>query len=158
MSVDSSALRAAIQVYAEQVCEQAASLAFDQLDPPVDTGELRQSGFNRSAGTHIEFGYEADQALYTDQGTGAHPIPTPVAFNGRDGFVVIVPQSSPHMQGRVSAFEAEDGTTIIMGMPEVQHPGTPGTFWWTDVIGDEGTLDGLLAIVQEVADTTTVTA
>lgn len=163
MAVDSSGLRAALQVWAEDVAAGAARQALDTVRPgvPVKDGNLADSEFDDTSGVSISIGYSAEHAEYTDAGTSAHTIPTPVAFHWEsEGIdIVIVPQSSPHMDGRVSRFETEDGTVVIMGKPFVDHPGTPRTGWWSDIIGtEENGYDGLLEIVQAVADITTVQA
>lgn len=155
MSIDLSALEQAVQTFAEEVAAGGARRALDTVRsgvPSGKTGELRGSEHDDTAGTSISFGYSAEHASFTDQGTAAHPIPTPVAFfwenQGID--IIIVPQ------GRRARFETPDGTVVVMGKPNVDHPGTTGTGWWTDIIGEEGSLEGLIEFVQEVADTITV--
>lgn len=151
MSVDASGLIEAVRQFAEEVCAQGAERALSQIRPavPIKDGTLRESEFNYTVGTHVQIGYSAEHASFTDEGTAAHPIPTPVAFTSDQGSFVIVPQ------GR-GAFEAKDGTIVIMGRDAVNHPGTAAQRWWSDVVGDDG--EGLEQILAEVAQSVVVVA
>ena len=147
MSVDTSSLRAAIQTWAEDVARETAERALDLVRPNVPIGsssgdrapgELRASERNSTSGTTIDIGYDAEHAVFTDEGTVAHPIyGNPYLSWEGDGMRVVV----------------------IADRTPVQHPGTPRQGWWSDVIGTEGdSYAGLQGIAQQVAAEVQVTA
>lgn len=63
-----------------------AILADARTIVPVDTGELRESGYSKVEGDHVEVGYKADHAGYVELGTErmrAQPYLRPAAYRDR---------------------------------------------------------------------------
>lgn len=95
---------------------------YQSLDPPVDSGATRDSGFVTYEGGGGGFGswsieFPTPQAAYTDEGTSAHTI-----------------EGNPWL-----VFTGADGTKVFVRSPAVvHHPGTPATGWFS---GPDGVTD-----------------
>lgn len=63
-----------------------AILADSQVDVPVDTGELRDSGYSEVQDDRVQVGYEAEHAPFNELGTSkmpARPFLRPAAYKDR---------------------------------------------------------------------------
>lgn len=151
------ALIARITEYARDIVTVAQQGILDELDRLVPVaaeggGTLRDSRVVRFAEGPTTMGFEVtypvDYAVYTDLGTVAHEIPGPLAFFWKEvGAWVIVPAAGKIKGG--GTFWTKDGKLII-GKGHVDHPGTTGTFWWSDTINDAFWADELILAAESV--------
>lgn len=121
-------LLTAVRAWSEDVVELAARKMGELLDEvvPIDTGELRDSQVIEQTGDNEwQVVYEAEHATFTDEGTAPHTI-----------------EGNPLL-----AFEWEGELVIVHS---VEHPGTTGTFWFTDTFTDENWSRCLEEAGQEV--------
>ena len=111
-------LTARITQHAQDVVEAAQQQILDDLDEivPVNTGALRDSRIVREdtgpTNAGFEVNYPLDYAEFTDTGTNPHEI-----------------RGNPLL-----AFDFGGSRVIVRS---VQHPGTPATLWWTNIMNQE---------------------
>lgn len=131
MSLDTRSFIAEMRSWADQVRvraveEMAADLDRDVPVAPEGGGALRRSQEIRHLGVdRSEIVYPPEYASYTDEGTDAHEI-----------------------RGRPLLAFPWDGTLVVVH--SVQHPGTQGTHWWSDVMNDDGYDNALNAAAEQV--------
>lgn len=138
MAVDGSDLVAAVREWAERVHAAAVEEIAAELDVRVPRGPHGDTDRGEPAladsvevlrvdDLTTQIAYTAEHASYTDEGTSPHEI-----------------RGNPLL-----AFEWQGQLVIVHS---VQHPGTEGTRWWSDVMTDERWSEAL----QNAADTTTL--
>lgn len=150
------ALIASITEHALNVVSLAQTMIEHDLDERVPVadeqgGTLRDSRVSRfdqgPTTMGIEISYPVDYAEYTDRDTAPHRIDGPLSFFWKEvGAWVIVPRR-PLPGG--PAFWTSDGTLII-GKGYIDHPGTTGTYWWSDIVSEDYWADTLILAAESV--------
>jgi len=107
-----------VRAYADRVALAAAADMLRDTDrrAPVRTGQLRGTGdIVRKGSGRVEIRYPAEYASFTDTGTRPH---------------TIRPRNRKVLRFRV-------GSTLVYTR-RVDHPGTRGTRWYSDVVNLSG--------------------
>jgi hypothetical protein len=116
-----SGLADALTQWATAIKEDAAQNLYDRIEPPADSGRLADSGkVDQSGPLSATISFDAESATgepyasFTDQGTPAHEI-----------------VGSPLL----SFYWPRLGKVVVLR--RVQHPGTVGTGWFSNVVTDD---------------------
>lgn len=133
MGIDTATLIRDVELWSLEVFAEAIEILLDQLDDAVPVGPdrdrtgpaLRDTLEVRVGVNTATISYLAEHASFTDEGTDPHRI-----------------EGNPLL-----AFEI-DGTTVIVHF--VDHPGTEGTHWWTDIMSDANWADVLDTAAENV--------
>lgn len=149
--LDTRSFLADVQDWAERVHERAVEEHAAELDrvAPERTGEMRRGQEIRHlAPLRSEITYPAEYASFTDEGTEPHFIPANPALSFEvDGMRVII-VNNPGRYGQ--AFEVDGGAALVVFKAGVNHPGTRGTRWWSDLMTDEQWATSLEAAARDV--------